>query len=134
MSSIRLILIRRHPALASGDRKLFSSGRHPWPFYSLAFFLSLLFSFSFSLRIPARSRSVEELKELSKSVAAFQSEQIWVRSDLATVGKDAEASLPPPPVIGAGLYLNDSLILFFKVSSELLPSVWRIDGAKAHRR
>ncbi|XP_033143412.1 uncharacterized protein LOC117132705 [Brassica rapa] len=36
---------------------------------------------------------------------AFQSEQIWVRSDLAIVRKDGEASLPPPSLNGTGLYL-----------------------------
>lgn len=68
------------------------------------------------------------------SVSACQTEQIWVRSDLATAGKDGEASLPPPPLIGAGLYMNDWLVLVLKVSSELLPSIRRIDDAKAHLR
>ncbi|KAF2546237.1 hypothetical protein F2Q70_00019484 [Brassica cretica] len=38
------------------------------------------------------------------SVSAFQSEQIWVRYDLAFAGMDGKASLPPPPLNGTGLY------------------------------
>lgn len=80
---------------------------------------------------PERSGFVGEFKESSSLVYVFQSEQIWVRSDLASTEMDNEASdasspqqywLIPERLPGSVL----------KVSSELLLSFRIIDGVKTH--
>ncbi|CAH8320401.1 unnamed protein product [Eruca vesicaria subsp. sativa] len=50
--------------------------------------------------------SSRSLRSLRLSVSVFQSEQIWVRSDLAFAGMDGEA-LPPLSLNGTGLYPFD---------------------------
>ncbi|WZZ63582.1 hypothetical protein YC2023_074952 [Brassica napus] len=81
---------------------------------------------------PTRRGVLRELKEPSIFGFCFQSEQIWVRSDLAFAGKDGEASLPPPLLSSSACTRTSSRTRFSRSCQSFSSPLWSNSGAKVH--